>query len=253
MRGIILLLTATLLATGCSSSEDSADPGAGGAGSAGAAGSTAGAAGSTGAECSAVRDSLLSPIDAVSTGAVAVLSEDSGTMVIYVDASAGGSQDAAQNPWIYLDLGASAAVAITDLEAPSSKAWDLAIKRPLLYTNGGTGGPGQGGAVFLAGADFAAVTKADADQATIGAEAFWSGDCIPAAPDPSGAVQTSFSGWYDYDEAAHTLTPKKGTWIVRGASGALYKLDLQSYYSAPDGTEGMAGGRYRLRVAPLGA
>ena len=318
MRGFIVLLSATLLVAGCSSSDDTAEPGAGGsagaagsagsageagtggtagsgqagggqagggqagtggaaagsggaaagaagqeaggagsgagaaggAGTAGAAGGSAGAAGGASTECSTVRESLLTPIDMVSTGALTVLDDTGGGKQIYVDASAGGSQNSGENPWVYVDFAGTKTVAITDVQAPTSKAWDLAIKRPLLYTNSGTGGPGEGGAVFLPDALFDAVTKADADKATLATEAFWSPDCIPSV-DQTGAVQTSFSGWYDYDDTAHTLTPKKGVWILKGASGTLYKIGLQSYYSMPDGTDGMAGGRFRMLVAPL--
>jgi hypothetical protein len=172
------------------------------------------------------------------------------TRKLYVDASAGGAMAAAQNPWIYLDLKTGAKVAVTDPGSFTSKDWDLALKRPLLRTNGGDGGPGAGGAVLLDGKLFDAVTAADAASATIAAEVWFDAACN-LNKDPTGAIATTFSGWYDYDQATNKLAPHPGTFIVRGGDGALYKLAIRAYYANPDGTTGMAGGRYEIEVGPL--
>jgi hypothetical protein len=47
------------------------------------------------------------------------------------------------------------------------------------------------------------------------------------------------------------LTPHAGTWIVKGATGKLYKVQILSYYATPDGGVGQAGGRYTLKVGAL--
>ena len=39
--------------------------------------------------------------------------------------------------------------------------------------------------------------------------------------DETSAVNTSFSGWYDYDTATSHLTPKAGTYVVKAADGAI--------------------------------
>jgi hypothetical protein len=141
-------------------------------------------------------------------------------------------------------------VSVTDKTAETSTAWDLSIKRPVLFTNSGDGGSGKGGAVFLAGQDFDAVTAGDASGKTLVTERFFDSDCN-AQVDQTGAVKTSFDGWYDYNQSNNTLTPKAGTWLVKGGSGKLYKVQILSYYATPDGGVGQAGGRYTLKVGAL--
>lgn len=157
---------------------------------------------------------------------------------------------APQNPWIYLDLKQGKRVDVTDPASFGSTAWDLAIKRPLLRTNSGDGGPGQGGAVLLDGKAFDAVTAADAASATIAVETWFDAQCN-LSTDPAGAIATTFAGWYDYDTATNKLSPHPGVFIVRGGDGSLYKVAILDYYANPDGTSGMAGGRYQLQVGPL--
>ena len=153
---------------------------------------------------------------------------------------------------MYLDLTAGARVDLSDGAAASATSWDLALKRPVLFTNGGSGGPGAGAAAFLEGKGIDAVTPADARGAVLTPEAFFDADCN-AKTDPTGAVATSFTGWYDYDQATNAVTPRPGTFVVRGAQGGLFKVQIVSYYAQPDGTPGAAGGRYLLKVAPVGS
>ncbi|MDB4942394.1 MAG: hypothetical protein JWP97_1928 [Labilithrix sp.] len=203
-----------------------------------------------GGSCSEARESLLKPVPSVSTGVVAVLSEEDGVKTVYVDASAGGAPNAATNPRVYLDLAALARAPVTDVTAASSTAWDLALKRPIIFTNGGDGGSGEGGAVFLADVDFASVTTATAASATLAREDFFDDACTPNL-DATKAVRTTFDGWYDYDVATNTLKPFPGTWIVKGGTGALFKVQILSYYAAADGGTGVAGAFYTLKVGAL--
>ncbi len=274
-----LLVALSISVTACGSSEDepppSASVGAGGgggvsggsggagagggatagghagqaneAGQAGAGGSVAGA-GAGGKACAAEADALLKPIDATSTGDVVTVSSDATSKTLFVDASAGGAAEAASHPRVYLSLSTGARVEVTDLTSSSSTAWDLALKRPILFTNGGQGGPGQGASRFVAGKAFDAVTSADAG--TLASEEFLSVDCVPNL-DATGAVRTSFDGWYDYDQATNSVTPKPGVWVVKGGNGATYKVQVLGYYANPDGSVGAAGGRYLLRVGAL--
>jgi hypothetical protein len=178
-----------------------------------------------------------------------VVSDESGVKTIYVDASAGGQQAAPENPRVYLDLVAGARVDLTDPEARTATTWDLSLKRSVIFVNGGDGGPGQGGSVFLAGKSFDEVTQASADALEV--EDFFSEDCI-ANLDPMQAVKTTFSDWYNYNEATHQLTPKAGVFVVRGAGGAFFKVEILGYYGKPDGAlNGMAGGRFVLKTAAL--
>ncbi|MBX3219056.1 MAG: hypothetical protein KF795_00975 [Labilithrix sp.] len=202
-----------------------------------------------GASCTAAAEQLLQPIDAVSTGEVTVLSEADGVKTLFVDASAGGTQGASANPRLYVSLENARRVDVTDRTAATSMAWDLAIKRPIFFTNSGDGGAGEGGAILIA-KDFDAVTSADASGQTFAPESFLEDDCT-AKVDATGAVRTSFDGWYRYDQATNILTPEVGTWLVKGATGKLYKLRILSYYATPDGGVGQSGGRYTLKVGAL--
>ncbi len=208
-----------------------------------------GDADSGGVQCTAAAEQLLKPIDAVSTGQVTVLSEAAGAKTLFVDASAGGTAGASTNPRLYVNIETGTRVDVTDKTASTSSTWDLAIKRPILFTNSGDGGSGQGGAVLIAKA-FDAVTSADATGATFAAESFFEADCTPKL-DQTGAVKTSFDGWYDYDEATNGLAPHAGTWLVKGGTGKVYKVEILSYYATPDGGVGQSGGRYTLRVGAL--
>lgn len=225
--------------------------GAAGTSAAGAGGSgTAGSAGKPANTCGSSADQVLNPIDSVATGAVAVLEEKTGYKIIYVDASAGGSMAQDKNPRVYVDLAACTAIAVSDEGAKTSSDWDLAIKRPILFTNSGDGGPGEGGLVFLEGKNIEDVTAADATDKTFAAESFFDADCEPKL-DQTNALATSFDGWYEYDGATSTLTPTVGTYLLKGGKGAVFKVQILSYYSTASGEIGTAGGRYKLAVGPL--
>ena len=223
----------------CSDSTDNTVTPDGGSGDGGGGGSA----------CTAAREQTLKPVATVSTGEVKTLSDAGGVKTIFVDASAGGAQAAATNPRVYLSLETATRVDVSDVDAATSTAWDLAVKRPVLFANSGDGGSGQGGAVLVA-KPFDAVTAADGAAATFTPESFFDADC-KAKVDQTGAVKTSFDGWYDYDQATNHLTPKTSTWIVKGGTGKLFKVQITSYYANPDGTEGMAGGRYTLKIGAL--
>lgn len=200
-------------------------------------------------DCSAARETLLTPVDSVSTGVVTVLPTTGDVKRIYIDASAGGVNATQPYPRIYINLGTGTRVDVTDKSAITSLDWDLALKRPVVYTNGGSGGIGQGASAFLDGKAIGAATAADAKDVTFVPEEFFNADC-EASTDLIGAVNTSLSGWYDYDTSTNHLTPKPGTFLVKGAKGDLYKVQFTDYYANPDGTTGKTGGRYVLEIAP---
>lgn len=200
--------------------------------------------------CTAAIEAALKPISTVSTGAVMVLSDVGGVKTLYVDASAGGINAQDMNPRIYLSLDGATKVAVTDAMARTSTMWDLALKRPILFTNSGDAGPGTGGTLFV-GKAFDQVTAADAAGKMFAVEHFVDAACVQQT-DATGALLTTFDGWYDYDQQTNAVTPKPNTTlIVRGATGKLFKLAVLNYYSTPDGGTGMAGGIYTLKVAAL--
>lgn len=205
---------------------------------------------SGGTQCTAARDLLLVPVPKVSTGEVKVVSETNGVATIYVDASAGGFDQARKNPRVYITL-AGARVDITDKDAPTSTQWDLALKRQVIFTNSGDAGPGKGGGVIVE-KDFDAVTAADSDAAKISPERLFDQECN-ARKDEIGDPVTSFTGWYDYDQATSKASARKGvSFIVKSAAGVRYKVGIVSYTGKPDGTTSApATGFFLLKVAQL--
>lgn len=239
-------------ATSTSTSGGGGEGGQGGEGGAGAGGDGgapgAGGGGGEAPVCTQARADALGPVDTVSEGEVTLLGGEPETTV-FVDASAGGIQNAATNPWIYLDLDAVARVDVTDVSADDDTSWDLAIKRPILRVNGGDGGlAGEGRSAFV-DADFDDVTPDDVAGAAWRDEV-WFDDACTLQTDPTGAIATSFDGWYLYEDM--TVTPAPGTWLVRSGDGEqVFKVAILAYYANPDGTPGQAGGRYVLRVAEV--
>ena len=217
-------------------------------------GTTTGGGGTGGSHvflCSSVRDQALGPIDQVSGGDVTILSDDNGTKEVYVDASAGGFQMASVNPYIYLDLDAAARIDITDPDSFDDAGWDIAIKRVGWRNNSAHSGAGDGGAAFLAGASFDTVVLSSAMSANL-VEETWFDDMCNYEQDPTGALVTSMTDWYDYDGGTMAVTPKDGVYVIRGGDGSSYfKLQILNYYTNPDGSTGMASGRYLLRIATL--
>jgi hypothetical protein len=245
LSACLLALLVLLVSTACSSSTfgSSGPPSTGVAPDAGAGGG-----GQT--QCTAARKSHLVPISKVTTGVVKVLSNDGGVTRIYVDASAGGANEASRSPRVYIKL-TGERVDIDDNAAFSSADWDLALKRVDLFTNGGDAGPGKGGAVLLT-KDFAAVTAADADGAPISREKFFDADCN-GLKDEAGFIVTTLAGWYDYAVGAGPSVKPGVSFVVLGADGTTrYKLRFVSYTARPDGsTNGQATGFFILEVAKL--
>jgi len=201
--------------------------------------------------CEDERAEVIEPIDAVTEGEVKVLSTDGSILSLYVDASAGGTAQAASNPYVYIKLSTGERVDITDVEAPSSLEWDLAIKRTVFATNSGHWGPGVGGALFLDGKDFDEVTIADAAGITIPGESLFVDSCEPNV-DGRGSPYTTFGDWYEYDPQTHATPPKDGTFLIRAADCSLFKLRIESNTATPEGgTDGPVNARYLLSVAPL--
>ncbi|MBX3227517.1 MAG: hypothetical protein KIT84_14270 [Labilithrix sp.] len=199
-------------------------------------------------ECTAARESHLGPVAATSTGEVKVLSNEDGVTKIFVDATAGGINNAKKNPRVYIKLDGTK-VDITDQESFTSSDWDLALKRVDIYTNGGDAGPGEGGG-RLVNKDFGAVTAADG--AGVRPEVFFTGDCERNI-DEASFIVTTFSGWYNYAESNNIPSAKPGTsFVVKSADGTLHKVGIISNTANPDGTtNNPVTAYYLLQVSKL--
>jgi hypothetical protein len=176
--------------------------------------------------------------DQVSKGKVETRPTVSGNVwKMTVDASAGGTANAAQNPFVYISFENGNRVDITDLASRSSMDWDIAIKRTVIRVNGGDSGPGHGAAAAVAGKTIETVAASDAT-------AFRSDDYLDdkcnVARDPINQVQTAFSGsdlsqiWYAYDMSGsgQAVQPKPWVYVVKRANGKLIKLAIETYYNA---------------------
>lgn len=243
MRSMMMIVL--LFVAGCSSPSTGSDAGM----DAGTeASSPMDAAEGGGGACSAVVKQLLTPVDMVSTRDVLILADSGGVKTVYVDGSAGGFMPTEAR--VYVKLATATRVDITDTQAATSMDWDLAFKRYVIFQNSGDAGPGMGGTLAVSKA-FDQVTMADATGKTLLAEQFTDKDCNPIT-DMLGGVNTTMSTWYDYDMQTMAVTPKANvTYVIRSASGVLYKLAIQSYYATPDGGTSMSGAHYLLKVAAL--
>ncbi|MEZ4403130.1 MAG: HmuY family protein [Kofleriaceae bacterium] len=184
------------------------------------------------------------PIAMVSAGA-ANLTTTAGVTSGTVDATAGGTAAAADNPYLYLDLVAGTKLDLTDTAALSSTAWHVALKRAGIKLNGGDSGPGQVAAASVTAATLAEVTTAPAGLAV---DDWADADCNLIAG-PTGEPATVMSTWYDYDATTHVLTPKGEVWVIRVAPDVYRKLRIETYYG--DAGNPMRGAYYRVEWAPL--
>jgi len=248
MRTALFVFSVSLL--GCGSSESNTPATTTDSGAADIASEVAPDTKPMGTECSSARDTAVGPIDAVSDGVVKIVSDTAGTRTVYIDATAGGFSAARDNPYTYVSLKTGARVDITDKAAFDSTGWDLAFKRATVHTNSGDAGPGLGGAAFLAGKTFDAVTVADGTSATTKIEDWFDADCQPYL-DMTNAIKTSMYGWYNYDGATMQITPKTGTFIVKGAGGELYKLAIETFYGTETGGTGTVSAKFIVKYAAL--
>ena len=139
------------------------------------------------------------------------------------DASAVSAGDAvidatSETAWTYLDL--ETAAVVTPDDPTDSTAWDLGFQRFLVAINGGVSGSGGMEAARLEGVDY----NDEVDLPTSG----WVTDEPDA--DDDGEPERALDDWYDYDAAAHALTPKDLLFLLKSVEGDAYKLQFVDYY-----------------------
>jgi hypothetical protein len=165
------------------------------------------------------------PVDTVSTGAVAATGN-----AATVDATAGGSPNAADNPYVYLKFTADSItkLEITDVDSYKDASWDVAIKRYVLRVNGGDSGPGGVEVATVVAENLADVTAAPPDGEFTTDD--WATDDCALNAGPLGEPATALSDWYGYDEATNRLTPQGEIYVLRRADGSVIKLDIKTFY-----------------------
>lgn len=122
--------------------------------------------------------------------------------------------------FVAIDLRAGKVVAVEDLAA--SEAWDLALRRTAVRTNGGTSGPGEAAAAEAEEATLDGIVAPPAAEAFQADELMTSGR--PGEEPSSG--NPVLSTWFDYDMGTHTITPRDARFVLRTADGGLAKLEI---------------------------
>lgn len=191
--------------------------------------------------------------DAVTTGAVSS-SDEGDYMEATVDASAGGMQAAASNPFVYLRLDTGERVEITDHESLDDTTWDLAFKRVVIRTNSDDSGPGDVTVAKISGTTFEDAHGDHPDLSSTAVDHSFDNLCTPMT-DPIGNLFTAFNylnanneagtqSWYEYGGGGGMgVSPVDGDVYIlhHGERGASYKLELLGWDS----------GTYTLRWAEL--
>jgi len=135
--------------------------------------------------------------------------------------------------WIYVNFHDGS-------EAQETGAWELRFQRFHVSTNGGVSGSAGVQVAAVSDVPFAAMTKApDIDYLEDAADDD-DEDTIPEYALDQG------TGWYDYDDMTHVLTPFPLVWAVKAPNGTSFKFEILKYYDTA-GTSGWM----TLHWAPL--
>ena len=185
------------------------------------------------------------PIPMISAGLVTVTTASDVTAGT-IDATAGGTMNAPDRPYIYLDLRTGTKVEVSDLDALGATSWDIALKRSSLRVNGGDSGPGNRKLAIVQAATLAEVTTAPATGYV--SDAFATADCMLDML-PGGEPRTAFGEWYAYDPQAHTLTPKPEVYVLERNNGSRTAFRIVNYYG--DVAAPMRGAYYAVEWKQL--
>jgi hypothetical protein len=184
------------------------------------------------APCSSEWIDAVGAQDRVAPGLVSSQDQGGGVTQTKVDATAGGMQQAFNNPWVYVSLDDGSKVEIDDVAAKTSTAWDLAFRRAVIRVNGGDSGAGQGAVAVVGGATFDDVTAVPDSPSAFIVDEFIDDSCV-ISRDAINNITTAIGSWYDYDVDTSRLEPLDNVYVIRRADGQQHvKLVIDSYYSA---------------------
>ncbi len=258
-----LLLAFSLSAAftlGCGDKDAGDDTGAG----TGDGGADGGAADSCEPEPPSCEDDLISDLslqeDEVSDGDVTT-DTDGDDFVTIIDASAGGYNNASQNPWVYVRFTDSGAekVEIDDEDALTDLTWDLSLRRYIIRLNGGDSGSGCVGAIPRLEDAYDDITEAPAglEADDFAQDDFYTDDCtfINDSSGLEGSPSLVLSPWWEYPNCvATTGTP----FLVHTSEGKIIKMVVETYYESnqedcnDNGVPGSNSGIIRIRWRVLG-
>jgi hypothetical protein len=185
------------------------------------------------------------PIPEVSAGMVSATTM-AGVTTAVVDGTAGGLVQAPDNPYIYLDLATGTKVAIDDIAALTSTAWDIAIKRASLRTNSGDSGPGLRELAIVPAATLGIVDTAP--TAGYMTDDFTDDNC-EFVNIPGGEPMSAFGEWYDYNDQTHVVTPSQEVYVLRRMDGSHTAFRIITYYG--DQADPMRGAYYQMEWKEL--
>ena len=169
--------------------------------------------------------------------------------VTSIDATAGGFDVAAQNPWVYVKFTEDGAerVDIDDDSALGSMDWDLAAHRFKLRLNGGTSGPSCVGAMPFLERAYEDLTEVP-DDAVFALDDFYSDDCtlINDSSGLPGSPQVALSSWWHYPEGPQggCVATTEVPFLVQLADGHVLKLRVEQYYGS--GQQGCNGDDHQI-------
>jgi hypothetical protein len=188
------------------------------------------------------------PVASVSTAAVdnQVESAAQNIHLTTVDASAGGAANQASEPAVYLRLecGGPVVVNIDDVSGFESTAWDLALKRYVIRTNGGDSGPGGATVGRVASEELTADPDPPVD---FRADDWTAADCT-LVQDQIAGPRTRFSTWYSVEGGR--LEPRSFVFALRLPGDRRAQVDIQTYYGDPE--QPAKSGVYVLRWRMFG-
>lgn len=117
--------------------------------------------------------------------------------------------------YTFYSLAEQKAIPVSD---SASTRWDIALKGTTILINGGSSGPGAGGAQVFTGLFDDLATAPETGFAT---------DSPTARAIPTG----SGNGWYTYNPMTNIISPVAGkVLLIRTAAGRLAKVEVVSYY-----------------------
>jgi hypothetical protein len=180
-------------------------------------------------------------------------SQDGDDWISGVDASAGGYQNATENPWVYVrftDDGLER-VELDDESALESMDWDMALRRFIIRLNGGDSGPSCVGAATLLESTYSEVDSIP-EGLVFATDEYYSGDCT-IINDSSGlpnSPQVVLGTWWEYPGCVATTGY---TQLIQLANGRTMKLAVEQYYGLgqsecnQNGTPGEHSGQIQMR------
>ncbi|NVB39883.1 HmuY family protein [Pseudenhygromyxa sp. WMMC2535] len=181
----------------------------------------------------------LSLQEKVAEGAVSSVQEGD-DWVSSVDATAGGTANAATNPWVYMRFGAAGLekLDIDDYDALSSADWHIATKRYGIRVNSGSAGPG---CVTVASANGAyADIDAVPGDASFSVENFYDDECvlIEDASGLAGNPNYNMAQWWGYTGC---VTTTGQVYLIDLGDAGVVKFVVDAYYAEGQETCNQSG------------